>query len=88
MIYLDVYVQSVKYGKKIRIKALPGQHQLSEDYFVSCGRKVRGHYKVGTIFKTDVKLVKRKKGKSYLMIRFKQDALLPALEYYEHNCSL
>lgn len=87
MIYLDVYVQSVKQGKKIRIKPLPGQ-QLPEDYFVSCGMKVRGYYKVGTIYKTDVKLIKRKKGKNYLMVRFKQAPLLPALEYYEHNCSL
>ena len=88
MIYLDVYVQSIRQGNKIRIKAWPGQHQLAEEYFVSCGMKVRGHYKVGTIFKTDVKLVNRKKGKSYLLARFKHAPLLPALEYYEHNCSL
>lgn len=87
MIYLDVYIQSVNQGKRIRIKVVPGQ-DLPLDYYVSCGRKMRGHYKVGTIFKTDLKLINRKKGKSYLMVRFRNAPLLPALEYYEYNCSL
>lgn len=87
MIYLDVFIQSVKQGKNTRIKVLPGQN-LSDDYFVSCGRKMRSNFKVGTIFKADVKLIRRKKGKCYLMVRFRNAPLLPALEYYDHNCSL
>lgn len=87
MMYLDIFIQSVKQGKKIRIKVVPGQ-DLPDEYYISCGRKIRCHYKVGTIFKADVKLINRKKGKSYLMVRFKNAPLLPALEYYEYNCGL
>jgi hypothetical protein len=86
MVYLDVFIKSIKQGSKIRLKAISGQ--AVPELYLSCSRKNRGFYKVGTIYKTDVKLVERKKGRSYLIVRYRNKPLEAALEYYEHNISL
>ena len=85
-IYLDIFVQSVKVGNRIRCKPLAGQ-QVSSSLWVECSRKIRQHYPIGTIFKVDVRRVSPKKRKEYLAT-FSRTELPRAIEYYEHNLSL
>lgn len=85
-IYLDIFVQSVKVGNRIRCKPLDGQI-VSSALWVECSRKLRTHYPTGTIFKVDVRKVSPKYRKEYLMT-FSRNELPRAIEYFEHNTAL
>jgi hypothetical protein len=85
-VYLDVYVQSVKVGNRIRCKPLGGQ-VISDELWVECSKRIRCHFPVGTIFKADVRKVQPEKRRSYLAT-FHRNELLRAIEYFEHNNAL
>lgn len=84
-VYLDIYIQSVKIGARVRLKPLDGQHL--QPCFVDCSRKLRTQYPVGTIFKVDCRLVRPSNRKPYLMV-LHRNSLQQALEFFEHNRKL
>jgi hypothetical protein len=85
-IYLDIFVESVKIGSKIRMKPIDGQ-RIENNYFVECSRKLRAKYPVGTIFKVDCRLVRPSNRKAYLMALHRND-MKQALEFFDHNRTL
>lgn len=84
-VYLDIYIQSVKVGSRIRLQPLAGQH--IDPCFVDCSRKLRTNYPIGTVFKVDCRLVRPSNRKPYLMV-LHRNSLQQALEFYEHNRTL
>ena len=82
-IYLDIFVQSVKVGNRIRCKPLDDQI-VSSALWVECSKKLRNHYPTGTIFKVDVRKVSPKHRREYLAT-FNRSQLPRAIEYFEHN---
>lgn len=89
--YLDIFIQSELEGNRIRIRPLPDQG-LDTSLHVSCPRKQRMQFPVGTIFKSDLYLVQKKGIKEYLRIRVSPDRpeekLHEAMEYFDHNLKL
>lgn len=81
-IFLDVYIQSVKIGSKIRLKPIEGQSVINS--FVECSKTLRAKYPVGTIFKVDCRLVHPSNRKPYLMVLNRKE-IKQALEFFEHN---
>ena len=75
-IFLDVYIQSVKVGSKIRLNS-----------FVECSKELRAKYPIGTIFKVDCRLVHPSNRKPYLMV-LHRNQMQQALEFFEHNRTL
>jgi hypothetical protein len=84
-IHLDIFIQSVKVGSRIRLTPIEGQQV--QNYFVECSRKLRAKYPVGTIFKVDCRLVRPSNRKPYLMV-LHRNGLEQALEFYDHNRTL
>ena len=85
-VYLDIFVQSVKVGNKIRCRPLDGQI-LPGTLWVECSRTLRSHYPIGTIFKVDVRKVQPNNRKPYLAT-FHRNKLPRAIEYFEYNTAL
>lgn len=92
-IYLDIYIQSVQEGTRIRLRPLPDQdveltgRDLSLLH-VSCSRSLRKKFPIGTIFKCDVQLVEKGNGiKPYLKLR-EGSRLERAIDYFDHNLKL
>ena len=85
-IFLDVYIQSLKVGSKIRLKPIDGQ-KVTNTYFVDCSRTLRAIYPIGTIFKVDCRLVHPSNRKPYLMVLHRND-MKQALEFFDHNRTL
>ena len=84
--YLDVFVQSVKVGSRVRCKPVDGQ-DIPPSYWVECSRRIRQHYPIGTIFKVDVRKVQPSGRKTYLAAAHRNE-LPRATEYFEHNLML
>lgn len=51
--------------KKIRVHPIAGQN--IPELWVSCSRKQRNQMSIGTVFKTDVKLIESERRKPYLI---------------------
>lgn len=84
-IFLDVYIQSVKVGSKIRLKPIEGQGLINS--FVECSKELRAKYPIGTIFKVDCRLIHPSNRKPYLMVLHRNE-MQQALEFFEHNRTL
>lgn len=84
-IFLDVYIQSVKVGSKIRLKPIEGQGLINS--FVECSMALRAKYPIGTIFKVDCRLVHPSNRKPYLMVLHRNE-MKQALEFFDHNRTL
>ena len=65
IIFLNISLFTVQVGNKIRVKPLEGQ-AVDEHLFVACSRKQRSQLQIGTIFRSDVRLVQAHNKKAYL----------------------
>lgn len=64
--FTDVFLSTIYDTKSKRIRVRPREGQKVPILWVSCSRKQRSQMQVGTVFKTDVKLISSGKRKPYL----------------------
>ncbi len=64
--FRDVYLSIIYDSKSKRIRVRPREGQKVPVLWVSCSRKQRSQMQVGTVFRTDVKLILSEKRKPYL----------------------
>ena len=65
-IFINISLSTLYDIKINKIRVRPTQGQDVPELWVSCSKKQRNQMVVGTIFKTDVKLIESEKRKPYL----------------------
>ena len=65
-IFINIRLSTLYDSKCNKIRVRPTQGQDVPELWVSCSKKQRNQMVVGTIFKTDVKLIESEKRKPYL----------------------
>jgi len=69
--FADVYFESVKVGKRIRLRPLPGQARYGQKVpmlWISGNKKIREEYPIGTVFMADLKLIEPERAGNYLKV--------------------
>lgn len=72
MTFTDVHIESVKVGKRVRLRPLPDQFCLGKKIpmlWISGNKKIREEYPIGTVFIADLKLIEPERIGNYLKIR-------------------
>lgn len=94
MIWLNVNIESVRVGSKIRLRPFKGEYLTDAgtrkripQLWISGSKQIREAYPVGTYFKADLQLVRPERSGDYLKIRTGHQ-LQPDLAYFEHNLKL
>jgi hypothetical protein len=70
----------------LRVRPMEGQ-KVNANLTIKCSAKLRRLYPAGTIYKLNVRLVRERNKKPYL-VALKLDELNRAIEYFEHNLRL
>ena len=65
-IFINIRLSTLYDSKCNKIRVRPTQGQDVPELWVSCSKKQRNQMVVGTVFKTDVKLIESEKRKPYL----------------------
>ncbi len=65
-IFINISLSTLYDGKRKKVRVRPTQGQNVPELWVSCSKKQRNQMIVGTVFKTDVKLIESDKRKPYL----------------------
>lgn len=65
-VFINITLSTLYDNKRKKIRVRPTSGQNVPELWVSCSKKQRNQMIVGTIFKTDVKLVESEKKKPYL----------------------
>ena len=65
-IFINISLSTLCDSKRKKIRVRPTQGQNVPELWVSCSKKQRNQMIVGTVFKTDVKLIESEKRKPYL----------------------
>lgn len=66
-VFINITLSTIYDGKRKKIRVRPTEGQNVPQLWVSCSKKQRNQMIVGTVFKTDVKLIESEKRKPYLM---------------------
>jgi len=66
-VFINIKLSTIYDSKRHKIRVRPTEGQGVPELRVSCSRKQRNQMIVGTVFKTDVKLIHSEKRKPYLM---------------------
>jgi hypothetical protein len=66
-IFLNISLSTLYDSKRKKIRVRPMQGQNVPELWVSCSKKQRNQMIIGTVFKTDVKLIESHNRKPYLM---------------------
>lgn len=66
-IFINIKLSTIYDSKQHKIRVRPTEGQGVPELWVSCSKKQRNQMIVGTVFKTDVKLIYSEKRKPYLM---------------------
>jgi hypothetical protein len=64
--FFNISLSTLYDSKRKKIRVRPMQGQNVPELWVSCSKKQRNQMTVGTVFKTDVKLIESEKRKPYL----------------------
>ncbi len=64
--FKDIFLSTIYDAKSKRIRVRPKEGQKVPVLWVSCSRKQRSQMQLGTVFRTDVKLINTGKRKPYL----------------------
>jgi hypothetical protein len=65
-VFININLATLYDTKRKKIRVRPSSGQNVPDLWVSCSKKQRNQMIVGTVFKTDVKLIESEKRKPYL----------------------
>jgi hypothetical protein len=65
-VFINVTLSTLYDSKRKKILLRPIQGQNVPELWVSCSEKQRNQMSIGTVFKTDVKLIESEKRKPYL----------------------
>ena len=65
-VFINISLSTLYDSKHKKIRVRPTQGQKVPELWVSCSKKQRNQMIVGTVFKTDVKLIESEKRKPYL----------------------
>ena len=65
-IFINISLSTLYDSKCNKIRVRPTQGQDVPELWVSCSKKQRNQMVIGTVFKTDVKLIESEKRKPYL----------------------
>ena len=65
-VFINISLSTLYDSKRKKIRVRPTQGQNVPELWVSCSKKQRNQMIVGTVFKTDVKLIESEKRKPYL----------------------
>ncbi len=65
-VFINISLSTLYDNKRKKIRVRPTQGQNVPELWVSCSKKQRNQMIVGTVFKTDVKLIESPKRKPYL----------------------
>ncbi len=65
-IFLNISLSTLYDSKRKKIRVRPTHGQNVPELWVSCSKKQRNQMTVGTVFKTDVKLIESENRKPYL----------------------
>jgi hypothetical protein len=85
-VYVNVLIQSVKVGSRLRMVTMNGQ-SIPPGLYVSCSKSLRDHYPVGSIFQLDCRIVRSHNRKPFVRpLRYQHVAL--SLDFFEHNRKL
>jgi hypothetical protein len=87
-IFLDIYGISFYDPKlkKLRIQTLDWP-DVPKNLKVGCPKKQLSAFPEGTIYKMDARLVRNKKGTTY-MLAIHRNSIQPAIEFFVHNKKL
>ena len=66
-VFININLSTLYDSKRKKIRVRPTAGQNVPELWVSCSKKQRNQMIVGTVFKTDVKLIESEKRKPYLM---------------------
>lgn len=65
-VFINISLSTLYDSKRKKIRVRPTQGQNVPELWVSCSKKQRNQMIVGTVFKTDAKLIESEKRKPYL----------------------
>ncbi len=65
-VFINISLSTLYDTKRKKIRVRPTQGQGVPELWVSCSKKQRNQMIIGTVFKTDVKLIESEKRKPYL----------------------
>jgi len=65
-VFININLSTLYDSKRKKIRVRPTQGQNVPELWVSCSKKQRNQMIIGTVFKTDVKLIDSVKRKPYL----------------------
>lgn len=72
MVYRDVHIETVRCGKRIRMRPMQHRDRYGErvpQLWISGSKRIRELYPVGTVFVADLQLVRPDRSGDYLKIR-------------------
>ena len=82
--FLDVHIELVRVGKRIRFRPLPDQVRSGQKVpmlWISGNKKIREEYPVGTVFIADLKLIEPERSGNYLKVRTGHQLEFPYMQY-------